>query len=122
MDKIRVGIIGSGGIFRNLHAPYYQEPNRRADIVAVADLNAESADEQAAHFGAQAYTDYRHLLDRTDIEAVDVCCHPAPHLEITLAAAAAGKHTLNADLTFFVCNDEVCKRFKDKADCAVEAK
>ena len=37
-------------------------------------------------------------------------------------AAAAGKHTLNADLTFFVCNDEVCKRFKDKAACAVEAK
>ena len=37
-------------------------------------------------------------------------------------AAAAGKHTLNADLTFFICNDEVCKRFKDKAACAVEAK
>ena len=25
MDKIRVGIIGCGGIFRGLHAPYYQE-------------------------------------------------------------------------------------------------
>ncbi len=37
-------------------------------------------------------------------------------------AASAGKHTLNADLTFFICNDEVCKRFKDKAACAVEAK
>ena len=73
MDKIRVSVIGSGGIFRNLHTSYYQEPNRRADIVAVADLNAESADEQAAHFGAQAYTDYCHLLDRADIEAVDIC-------------------------------------------------
>ena len=43
MDKIRVGIIGCGGIFRNLHAPYYQEPTRRADIVAIADINETSA-------------------------------------------------------------------------------
>ena len=43
-------------------------------------------------------------------------------IQTKFTAAAAGKHTLNADLTFFVCNDEVCKRFKDKADCAVEAK
>ena len=73
MDKIKVSVIGSGSIFRNLHASYYQEPNRRADIVAVAGLNTESADEQAAHFGAQAYTDYCHLLDHADIVAVDIC-------------------------------------------------
>ena len=41
-----------------------------------------------------AYTDYRVLLDRQDIDAVDVCVHPGPHLEITRAAAAAGKHIL----------------------------
>ena len=34
------------------------------------------------------------LLDRQDIDAVDVCAHPRPHLEITRAAAAAGKHIL----------------------------
>ena len=94
MDKIRVGIIGCGGIFRGLHAPYYQEPTRRADIVAIADVNEESANEQADRFGADAYTDYRALLDRQDIDAVDVCAHPRPHLEITRAAAAAGKHIL----------------------------
>ena len=64
MDKIRVGIIGCGGIFRALHAPYYQEPTRRADIVAIADINEASANEQADQFGADAYTDYRALLDR----------------------------------------------------------
>ena len=79
MDKLRVGIIGCGGIFRNLHAPYYQEPTRRADIVAIADINEASANEQADLFGADAYTDYRALLDRQDIDAVDVCAHPRPH-------------------------------------------
>ena len=94
MDKIRVGIIGCGGIFRGLHAPYYQEPTRRADIVAIADINEASANEQADRFGADAYTDYRALLDRSDIDAVDVCVHPRPHLEITRAATDAGKHIL----------------------------
>ena len=45
MNRIKVGIVGCGGIFRNLHAPYYEEPNRRADIVAVADMDADSASE-----------------------------------------------------------------------------
>ncbi|MCG9129451.1 Gfo/Idh/MocA family oxidoreductase [Candidatus Poribacteria bacterium] len=94
MDKIRVGIIGCGGIFRNLHSPYYQEPTRRADIVAIADINETSANEQADKFGAKVYTDYRELLDQDDIDAVDVCVHPRPHLEITRAAADAGKHIL----------------------------
>jgi len=94
MNRVKVGIIGGGGIFRNLHAPYYEEPNRRADIVAVADIDADSASEQAKRFNARAYTDYRQLLDQPDVDAVDVCCHPAPHLEITLASATVGKHIL----------------------------
>lgn len=94
MDRLRVGIIGCGGIFRNLHSPYYKEPTRRADIVAIADINETSANEQADQFDAIAYTDYRELLDRDDVDAVDVCVHPRPHLEITRAAAEAGKHIL----------------------------
>ena len=71
-----------------------KKPTRRADIVAIADINEASANEQADRFGADAYTDYRALLDRSDIDAVDVCVHPRPHLEITRAATDAGKHIL----------------------------
>ncbi len=93
MDKIKVGIIGSGGIFRGSHAPYY-EVSERAKIVAVADVNEQNAKSQAERFGAEAYTDYRQVLDRQDIDAVDVCTHPAPHCEVVVAAAQAGKHIL----------------------------
>ena len=93
MGKIRVGVIGSGGIFRNLHVPYY-EMTDRAEIVAVADIKEESAAEVAKRFGADACTDYRQILDRDDVDAVDVSTHPRPHRDITLAAAQAGKHIL----------------------------
>jgi len=93
MDKIKVGIIGSGGIFRGSHAPYY-EVSERAKIVAVADVNEQNAKSQAERFSADVYTDYRQVLDRKDIDAVDVCTHPGPHCEIVVAAAQAGKHIL----------------------------
>ncbi len=51
MGKIRVGVIGSGGIFRNLHVPYY-EMTDRAEIVAVADVKEEAAAEVAKRFDA----------------------------------------------------------------------
>jgi len=93
MDQLRVGVIGSGGIFRALHVPYY-EMTKRAKIVAVADIKEESAKAVAEKFGADAYTDYRQLLDRKDIDAVDVCVHPRPHRDIAVYAAQSGKHIL----------------------------
>ena len=93
MDQIRVGVIGSGGIFRGLHIPYY-EMTKRAKIVAVADMNESSASEVAKRFGADSYPDYRKVLDRKDIDAVDVSTHPKPHRDVAVAAAQAGKHIL----------------------------
>lgn len=90
---IKVGIIGCGGIFRNQHAPYY-EKSKRAEIVACADINEDSAKEQAERFGADAYADFKDVLDRKDVDAIDVCTHPKPHRDIVVAGAQAGKHIL----------------------------
>jgi predicted dehydrogenase len=38
------------------------------------------------------YTDFRKLLARDDIEAVDVCLHNNLHMPVTVAACEAGKH------------------------------
>ena len=78
MDKIKVGVIGCGGIFRGAHAPYY-DISERAQIVAVADVNEDAAKAQGERFGADVYTDWKVVLGRKDIDAVDVCTHPAPH-------------------------------------------
>ncbi|MBO3803482.1 MAG: Gfo/Idh/MocA family oxidoreductase [Candidatus Brockarchaeota archaeon] len=91
---IRVGVIGSGGIFNELHLPYYQM-TEKAKVVAVADVNEISAREACQKCGADRwFSDYKELLKLEDVDAVDVCTHPAPHKEIAVAAARAGKHIL----------------------------
>ena len=42
MEKISIGIIGSGGIARGAHLPNYQKMDQ-VDILAVADINVETA-------------------------------------------------------------------------------
>ncbi|NOZ21864.1 MAG: Gfo/Idh/MocA family oxidoreductase [Planctomycetes bacterium] len=93
MDPIRIGVIGSGGIFRNLHVPYLEQ-TKLGKIVAVADMNEESAREMAQKFSADAYTDYRDVLKRKDVDAVEICTHPRPHCKMAVAAAKAKKHIL----------------------------
>ena len=62
------------------------------ELVAVADLRGDVARNVGAHYGVDAYDDYHALLDRDDIDLVDICTPEFLHAEQTLAAAAAGKH------------------------------
>jgi predicted dehydrogenase len=62
-------------------------------VVGVATSRAETAQAAAAEIGCAYWTDdYRQLLTRADVDAVDVCVPNHLHAEIVLAAAAAGKH------------------------------
>ena len=99
MSKIRIGFIGYGGIGR-VHALayraipfYYGLPADSIQLAAVATRRAETAKQAAAEIGCDVFTgDYRHLLARDDIDAVDICAPNHIHQEIALAAAKAGKH------------------------------
>src|SRR5438445_336120 len=76
--RIRIGVIGTGQIGKR-HLSNYQEIED-AEIVAVADLNEPEAQRVAAlHNIPNVYTDYRELLKRDDIQAVDVCLHNVLH-------------------------------------------
>ena len=90
-DKIRVGIIGVGQIGKAHLDRYTRVPD--AAMVAVADINETEAQRVAAQYGIpHAYTDFRELLARDDIVAVDVCLHNNFHMPVTVAALKAGKH------------------------------
>jgi predicted dehydrogenase len=91
MEKIRVGLIGVGGI-SSLHARGYTD-NPTAELYAVCDINAELLQRRAREWGAQqAYTDYRQLLADPKVDAVEVITPHHLHVGIGVAALEAGKH------------------------------
>jgi predicted dehydrogenase len=93
MKQLRVGIIGLGFAGR-LHCEGYQSVGERARIVAVCDRNKKKARSQAEEFGAETCSDYRELVRRKDIDAVDICLPHHLHARVAVEAAQAGKHIL----------------------------
>ena len=93
--KIRMGIVGCGGIGRWAHTPVYAK-DERVEIVALCDIIPERATAIAKEFfpSAKIYADYRELLAREDIDAIDICTPNYLHSEIAIAAFLAGKHVL----------------------------
>jgi predicted dehydrogenase len=94
-----IGMIGYGGIGR-VHGMAYRSlpfhyglPADTVRIGGVATTRAETAQAAAAELGCGFWTaDYRELLARPEIDAVDICVPNHMHAEIAEAAAAAGKH------------------------------
>lgn len=89
-DKARVGVIGVGQIGKYHLSNYSKIAN--AELVAVADVNEAEARRVAEMYNIpNVYTDFRQLLQRDDIQAVDVCLHNNFHAPVTMAALEAGK-------------------------------
>lgn len=64
-------------------------------LAAVAGRNEAAAAETARRFGWESVeTDWRRLLDRDDIDVIDICTPGDTHAEIATAALQAGKHVL----------------------------
>src|SRR5688572_25642007 len=88
---IRIGLIGAGQRGQQHLDNYQHVPG--AEIVAVADINESLPRRVADQFKIpHVYTDYRELLGRDDLEAVDICLHNNLHRPVTVAAMEAGLH------------------------------
>jgi predicted dehydrogenase len=91
LTKIRIGIIGVG-IIGKAHLDQYADITG-AEVVAVCDINEREARQVADKYRIpDVYTDYKELLARDDIDAVDVCLHNNFHAPLTITALQAGKH------------------------------
>lgn len=90
-EKLRIGVIGVGQIGQ-VHLENYQAIPE-VSVVAIADVDRERATRVAARFGdPDVYVDFRELLRREEIQAVDVCLHNNLHMPVSVAALEAGKH------------------------------
>jgi predicted dehydrogenase len=91
-NPVRVGVIGVGQIGKH-HLNNYTQKIPEVQIVAAADINeAELARVAETYKIPNTYTNFRDLLKRDDIEAVDVCLHNNYHMPVTVAALEAGKN------------------------------
>ncbi|RAO45564.1 Inositol 2-dehydrogenase [Micromonospora saelicesensis] len=98
--ELRVGMVGYA-FMGAAHSQAWRTVNRVFDLPARARMalicgrdTAKVAD-AADTLGWDAYTtDWRDLINRDDIDVVDICTPGDSHAEIALAALAAGKHVL----------------------------
>ena len=90
----KIGLIGAGGI-SEFHLKNYRHMG--LDVGAIADRTLSKAEQRKADFYPQAEVcqDYRQLLDREDIEVLDITPHPEDRLPIIREALQAGKHVLS---------------------------
>ena len=96
MEKLRIGIIGCGGIANGKHMPSLKELND-VEMVAFCDLILERAEQAAKEYGTQdakVYTDYKELLADPTIDVVHVLTPNRSHSFITVDALEAGKHVM----------------------------
>lgn len=94
--KVKVGIIGCGGIANGKHMPSLKKLEH-VEMTAFCDIVEERAKKAAAEYGvedAKVYTDYRALLEDETIEVIHVCTPNKSHSFITVDALEAGKHVM----------------------------
>ncbi|MCJ8007481.1 Gfo/Idh/MocA family protein [Lederbergia wuyishanensis] len=93
-NKVRIGIIGSGGIAQAHARSYMQMPE--VEIIAVADVIQGKAAEFIERLGltdAKAFDSHLELLE-LDLDGVSVCTPNVAHHRTSVDALNAGKHVL----------------------------
>lgn len=92
MSRLRIGIIGCGGM-AGAHVSRFVGLEDRMAITGAADIEKSRAEAIARGFAeARAETDYRRILD--DVDAVLIVLPHHLHHRVTLDCLAAGKHVL----------------------------
>jgi predicted dehydrogenase len=104
MDKkkeLRIGLIGCGFMGRTHSNGYNRVPNffpeleYRPVLKVVCARNKDKASAFAAQWGYESFeTDWKKVVERNDIDAIDICTPNDMHAEIAIAAAEAGKMVL----------------------------
>lgn len=110
--KLRIGIIGTGGISGDHIRSYLEQPD--VEIVAGCDLIPGKAEAKFAEFeieDAKYFTDYKEMIDTVEMDAVSVCTYNCTHAECTIYALEHGMNVL-LEKPFTVTLDEAIEVMK----------
>lgn len=93
MKPIKVGIIGCGTIAKLRHIPECKQ-NKHVEIFGVCDKDENRVKRFASLYRTKAYTDYREMLNLSELDAVIICLPHHLHAQVAIKAAEAKKHIL----------------------------
>ncbi len=91
--KIKIGIIGTGGISHMHMVGYTAQEN--VEVTAACDLDENRLEAFGNKYGVEKlYTDYNEMLRKEELDGVSVCTWNNAHAPATIAALEAGKNVL----------------------------
>jgi predicted dehydrogenase len=94
MDRLRIGVLGTGVVIRDFHMPCLQS-HPRAEVVAAANLHPASLERLVKQFNIRkSYTTFEAMAADPEIDAVIVGLPNALHAPVTIQMLEAGKHVL----------------------------
>jgi len=95
MDKLKVGIVGSGLIADQRHIPSYLRIRKHTVIQAICDKNEDLARELARKYDIpRTYRDISDMLSGENLDIVDICTPPQTHGSLAIEALEHGSHVL----------------------------
>jgi len=119
-DRLKIGCIGVG----DMGSGDAREHAHFGDIVAVCDVDSRHAESAKNHGGigkgkADAYGDYRKVLERNDIDVVSIVTPDHWHVKIAIEALEAGKHVFcQKPLTLTLEENQLirnaCEKYSDR--------
>lgn len=111
MDKLKLGMIGVGGIAQNRHIPAFKQLKGTVQIIGVQDINYDLAKQVAKeHLISHVFKDYEEMFK--EVDAVVICTPNKFHAEISIAALNAGVHVF--------CEKPMAMN-KEECDAMIEA-
>ncbi len=116
MGKVKIGIIGTGGI-SHMHMAGYKQLADIVDVVALCDIDKEKVEKYAEKYGVpltSTYTDYNEMLKNEELDAVSVCTWNKVHMAASVAALNAKVNVLCEKP--MAMNEEEAKLMQKAAD------
>lgn len=96
-NKVKVGVVGCGGIFEQKHLPNLKRFSDMCEVIAVCDTIYDRAEKAGKEFGLSSdmvFTDYKQLLEIPQINTIYVLTPNNAHCPITVAAFEKGMNVL----------------------------
>lgn len=95
MDKLKLAVVGFGGIFNGAHKSTWKRDSR-VEIVAICDIKQAKLDAAKREFGkdVQYFLDYKEMIDTVKPDAVDICTPNYLHSPIACYALEHGCHVM----------------------------